>query len=194
MAVECLPYWEESRGKYQQKGIYPAMIGVIRNLSGSVVTLHRTYLTPEGTKAEVSCPKKIMAPVEQGASAGCSIQLFEPTENLAITEGIETALAVNLSTGLPVWAAISSTMMEHVQIPASVKNVFIMADKDRSGAGLKSANRLAHKLIGRHCVKVVVPNDEIPAHAKSVDWLDVYLKEQMGLYECQLFSLGGIAQ
>ena len=193
LAIDRLPYWENVDGKYRQLGAYPAMIGIIRNLSGDVVTLHRTYLTPEGTKASVSSPKKIMSPRTRGASAGCAIQLFNPTEDLAITEGIETALAVHLSTGLPVWAAISSTMLEKIQIPSTVKNVFIMADKDRSGAGVAAANKLACRLAGRHRVKVVIPQDEINEQAKSVDWLDVYIREQLGMYECAPSLVGGNA-
>jgi len=177
MAVERLPYWEDVDGTYQQQGIYPAMTGIVRNLSGNVITLHRTYLSTTGEKANIPNPKKIMPPAVQGASSGCAIQLFEATENLAITEGIETALAVHLSTGLPVWAAISSTMLEQVKIPASVKNVFIMADKDRSGAGLKAAEALAKRIAHQHNTKVIVPNEAIPEGAKSIDWLDVYLNE-----------------
>jgi len=178
LAIDQLPYWEQVNGTYINLGDYPAMIGVIRNLAGDVVTLHRTYLKPTGRKANVANPKKLMPPPESGASTGCAIQLFEPTEDLAITEGIETALAVHLSTGLPVWAAISSTMLEQIQIPDSVKNVFIMADQDRSGVGLKAAVALAKRIAHKHVTKVIVPDEIIPDNAKSIDWLDVYLSER----------------
>tara|TARA_R110002049_G_scaffold309186_1_gene518214 strand:+ start:28035 stop:29096 length:1062 start_codon:yes stop_codon:yes gene_type:complete len=175
LAINSLPYWEDINGTFMNLGDYPAMIGVIRNLNGEVVSLHRTYLSEVGKKAPVSNSKKIMPPAVKGANSGSAIQLFEPTEDLAITEGIETALAVHLSTGIPVWAAISSTMLEQVQIPETVKNVYIMADKDLSGTGLKAAVALAKRVGLKHTTKIVVPDGTIPEDAKSLDWLDVYI-------------------
>jgi len=172
-SVESLPYWHDGNNL----GSFPAMVGVIRNLAGDVVSLHRTYLNTQGFKANVSAPKKLMSPAIQGATAGCAIQLFKPTKQLAITEGIETALAIYLSTGLPVWAAISTTMLEKVHIPASVEEVFIMADKDLSGAGARSASILASRLIKNHTVRVIEPSPSIPNGEKSIDWLDVYQRE-----------------
>tara|TARA_R110001599_G_scaffold350254_1_gene580016 strand:+ start:3048 stop:4070 length:1023 start_codon:yes stop_codon:yes gene_type:complete len=171
--VESLPYWQDGR----ILGAYPSMIGLIRNLAGDVVSLHRTYLNPQGHKANVPSTKKLMSPALSGAASGCTIQLFKPTSQLAIAEGIETALAVHLSTNLPVWAAISATMLEKVQIPASVQEVFIMADKDVSGAGERSANKLAQRLLkedGNITVKICLPPLAIPEGKKSIDWLDIY--------------------
>jgi len=172
-AVESLPYWHDGN----KLGSFPVMIGIIRNVAGDIVTLHRTYLSSQGFKANVPAPKKLMPPALSGAASGCAIQLFKPTEQLAITEGIETALAVHLSTGLPVWAAISTTMLEKVQIPPSVEEVFIMADKDLSGAGARSANILASRLIKNHTVRIIEPSPSIPKGEKSIDWLDVYQRE-----------------
>jgi len=172
-SIESLPYWHDGNNL----GSFPAMIGVIRNLVGDVVSLHRTYLNAQGFKANVPAPKKLMSPALPGATAGCAIQLFEPTKQLAITEGIETALAVYLSTGLPVWAAISTTMLEKVQIPASVEDVFIMSDKDLSGAGARSAAILASRLIKHHTVRIIEPSPSIPSGEKSIDWLDIYQRE-----------------
>lgn len=173
LSIDSLLYWEDKK----KVGYFPAMIGVVRSLSGEVITLHRTYLNDAGYKANVSAPKKLMPPALSGACAGAAIHLYQPTERLAITEGIETALAVHLSTGLPVWAAISATMMEKVEIPISVKDVYIMADKDKSGVGVRSAFKLAKRLSQSHVVRVVTPDQEIPKGAKSIDWLDVYQLE-----------------
>ena len=173
-AVESLAYWHE--GKLLSE--FPAMIGIVRNLAGEIVTLHRTYLTDQGFKAKVPAPKKLMAPPVSGDTTGCSIQLYKPTTQLAITEGIETALAVHLSTGIPVWAAISANLLEKVQIPLSVKEVFIMADKDISGTGEHAAINLANRLSTYHEVKIVLPEPPIPPGKKSIDWLDIYQHEQ----------------
>ena len=174
-AVESLAYWHEGK----LLGASPAMIGIVRNLAGEIVTLHRTYLTDQGFKAKVPAPKKLMAPPISGETAGCSIQLYKPTTQLAITEGIETALAVHLSTGIPVWAAISANLLEKVQIPLSVEEVFIMADKDISGTGEHAAMNLASRLSTYHEVKIVLPEPPIPTGKKSIDWLDIYQYEQV---------------
>jgi phage/plasmid primase-like uncharacterized protein len=174
-AVESLSYWHDGK----QQGSFPAMIGIVRNLAGEIVTLHRTYLTTQGLKANVPTVKKLMSPALSGATSGCAIQLYKPTKKLAITEGIETALAVHLATNLPVWAAISATLLEKIKIPSSVEEVFIMADKDISGAGEHAAMNLAKRLAALHTVKVVLPNRPIPKGHKSIDWLDVYQKEQV---------------
>ena len=66
------------------------------------MTLHRTYLQ-DGKKALGQASKKVLSTGVNGAA----IRLFPATDELAVTEGIETALAVHLSTGKPAWAAYS---------------------------------------------------------------------------------------
>ena len=64
---------------------------------------------------------------------GAAVRLFEPGDELAIAEGIETALAVHLGTGKPVWAALSCGNLEKLWIPDSVARVCIYADNDADG-------------------------------------------------------------
>lgn len=47
---------------------------------------------------------------------------------LALTEGIETGLAVNLMTALPVWACVSAFGLEHVVLPEEAREFWIFAD------------------------------------------------------------------
>ena len=61
------------------------------------VTVHRTYVA-NGVKAPVPGVKKLLSAGVRGAA----IRLFEPESELALAEGIETALAVHLRLGLPV--------------------------------------------------------------------------------------------
>ena len=83
---------------------YPAMVAAVRGPDGHAVTLHRTYLE-QGTKAPIAEPEKLL----NAGINGAAVRLFEPTDELAIAEGIETALAVHLRTGKPVRAALSAT-------------------------------------------------------------------------------------
>ncbi|MCK9622180.1 MAG: toprim domain-containing protein [Methylobacter sp.] len=134
-------YYEDGK----RVGTFPAMVSVFRNVARETATYHITYLTTEGQKAAVSSPKKILPTIRQ--LAGCSIQLFAPkNEVLAIAEGIETALAVHQLEGLPVWAAGNAQLMEAIQIPVNINEVWIYADRDPSFTGQKSAYTLARRL------------------------------------------------
>jgi len=76
-------------------GSYPAMIAAIRDVNGSIIALHRTYLDP-------SQPAKLQPPGDvkrnkskkvMGEAKGGMIHLGEIGETLAIGEGIETVLS-----------------------------------------------------------------------------------------------------
>jgi putative DNA primase/helicase len=108
---------------------------------------------------------------------GAAVRLFEPIDCLAITEGIETALAIHLSTGQPVWAALSAGNMERLWVPDTVHRISIYADNDATSEyrGQRSAFILAGRLkkedrkSGRRRVEVFVPK------IAGADWADVWL-------------------
>lgn len=151
---------------------HPTMVAQISK-GCEVVGLHKTYLSFGGGKANVPCPKKTIKCAD--TISGGSIKLFVPESGrpLVLCEGIETALAIHEYSGWPVWSCVNSTMLEKVQLPESIKSVIICADKDKTGAGEKAAEKLAQRLIdeGRK-VEISFPPLEIPGGEKSVDWLD----------------------
>src|SRR5262249_40158574 len=105
--------------------------------------------------------KKLMTAVRDGATRGAATRLCELGEEddvLALTEGIETALAVQQATGTPTWSCISSTGLTAVEVPPSVRQVLIWGDNDQSGVGQKAADELALRLHreGRE-VRVLIP-------------------------------------
>lgn len=168
----AMPYYDENGHKV---GKFPAIVCAIRDSQGRLVTLHRTYLTQKGQKANVAIPKKMM-PVPDGMSLkGASIRLGEPTEGiLGVDEGLETALSVYCATGIPVWPAANATLMEFFEVPEGVHTVLIWADKDRLGTGQKAANALKTRLKRQGInAYVLLPKLSIPYGAKSVDWNDV---------------------
>lgn len=156
-------------------GNFPALIAKVEDDDG-LVTLHRTYLTPEGKKAPVPSPKKLMPVPYKGRLSGASIRLFPPPyAELAVAEGIESAIAARYITDTQVWATVSAHGMETLVVPGDVKNVFIFGDNDRSGAGQSAAKKLAKRLRAEgHSVDVFIPKQPIPDGSKGVDWLDVY--------------------
>ena len=137
--VSQVAYWNDGIVTH-----HPAMVSVFRNLKGEGASLHITYLTMDGDKANVETHKKILPVVKP--LPGCAIQLFKPDDTLGIAEGIETALAVHELEGIPVWAAGNASQMEAMEIPDTVQYVRIYADSDESYTGIKAASTLAKKL------------------------------------------------
>jgi putative DNA primase/helicase len=141
------------------------MVARVDDPSGALATLHRTYLALNGHKAAVPTPKKMMSPAVPGATKGGAIRLYTPDETLAVTEGIETALAVRCATGLPVWATCSAGGIARLIVPAKVRLVVICADHDT--AGLDAARALARRLlVERRHVKMLTPA------TPGADWAD----------------------
>lgn len=156
-------------------GRYPCMLARVTNNNGRCVALHRTYLTPHGRKANVTNPKKLTANLYPNALHGAAIRLYQPFDELAVTEGIETAMAVHALTQIPTWAAISSNGLAKVDIPAHIKTLHIFADNDRSGAGQKAALLLKERLQNTACKAVIYyPCHVLPPKRKSYDWLDFW--------------------
>jgi len=173
-----LGYFEKGAdGKSRQIAAYPAMLALIQAPDGQAVTLHRTYLR-DGRKLDAADAKKVLSAGIHGAA----VRLFDAGAQLALCEGIETALAVHLATGKPVWAGISAGNLEKLWVPDTVREVCIYADNDAGGdfAGQCFAYALARRLkreektTGPRQVRVFVPR-----HA-GTDWADVWCQRATG--------------
>lgn len=169
-----LKYWHNDRSSES----YPCIVAkIIRD--DELVGLHRTYLNSGGPgKADVPCSKKTIKCSD--TMTGGSIRVHEPVQGkpLVLCEGIETGLAISDYTGWPVWSCVNNTMMEKVELPDSIRSVFIGADKDLSGAGQASAEKLSRRLVDEgRTVRISLPPSEIPDGAKSFDWLNYLSKE-----------------
>jgi phage/plasmid primase-like uncharacterized protein len=173
--------WSGPNGETQ--GPFPTLLSLVCDVQGRGVTLHRTYLSEDGRKAPVQEPKKLMSRPADMSMRGASIQLCEPAgELLGVAEGLETAIAVMLATGIPCWAAISSTLLPHFRPPPGVRRVLVFADKDKptqhhpEGVGLEAARALVEAL-GEAGIpaSIQLPKSDIPDGAKSVDWLDEFV-------------------
>jgi putative DNA primase/helicase len=180
----ALAYWSGDRSDRPIcLGRFPAMLALVSDTDGRPLTLHRTYLRPDGLgKAPVPSPKKLMPHAEATSLSGGAIRLFavDAPEHmgLGIAEGVETALAVHAMTGLPVWACASATLLQGFCPPAGTRRLSIWADKDRSDAGELAASVLRQRLRDLPDVRILLPPDPIPASARGIDWADVWLMRQ----------------
>lgn len=162
-------------------GEYPAIIAMVTGARGNPVTIHRTYLTPDGKKAPVESPKKLMAYPKDRKIVGGAIRLTEAgLQVMAVAEGLETSLAVMEGTGLPVWCAVNALLLENFVPPEPVERVLVFADKDRpteqhpKGHGQEAAKQLVQRLWEMGIkASAIVPAGDIQTGQKSLDWLDI---------------------
>ena len=125
---------------------HPALIATVQDPHGTVATLHRIYLNNSGAKADVPTPKKSMS--TPTTVTGAAVRLDSPHETIAVVEGVETGLAVRLTTQLPVWAALTAGGMTNIVLPNNVRMVVICADHDANGTGERAAKQLARRHVG----------------------------------------------
>lgn len=146
----------------------PAMVAKVTGYDNKPVAIHRTFLTPEGTKSPVNPNKKLMASMPDGSA----IRLNPYTTTLGIAEGIETALTCTVCFGVPTWAAVNAAMMVKWLPPDPIETVWIFGDNDHSFTGQLSAFKLAYRLSrdfpNRYKIKVAIPP------ASGADWNDMF--------------------
>ncbi|HEY9678868.1 MAG TPA: toprim domain-containing protein [Drouetiella sp.] len=147
--------------------VHPGMVQVITASDGTICGAQRLYLTDDGRKADVPRQKKLMPSTYPGISG--AIRLCEPTDVLAVAEGLETALSFHAMTHHPVWATVNTWGMKNLQIPRTVSKVYICVDIDKSQAGQQAADVLTERLLNEG-FKVYHAK---PPVAVTGDWSDV---------------------
>lgn len=162
-----LAYWHtDDTGEIRLLGRFPTMLApIVRD--GELVAIHRTYLT-DGKKADVPTPKKLTA--ASASLAGACIPLAAPRGGvLGIAEGIETAVAASLGSGLPVVAAYCANALSGFHWPRGIDRLVIFADNDL--AGQQAAAALAQR-----ANKAGINNKTLTPSRPGADWADVWLE------------------
>jgi putative DNA primase/helicase len=122
-------------------GFWPAMIALVtRGEDGTPLGIHRTFLARDGYGQAPVEPRKMML----GPCRGGVVRFGEDDRRLMAAEGIETALAALQSTGRAAWAALSTSGMRTLELPAGIRDLVITADGDAAGeaAASDAARRL----------------------------------------------------
>ncbi len=151
--------WETETGKEQR-----AMLAIFTLPDGEAVTMHRTYIDGKGNKLQIQTQKKMMPTLKKMPGGAVRLYTYNPdaiNPILGICEGIETAIACHEQFDIPVWAALSTSLMEKFEPPKEVSHMVIFADNDMNFAGQKAAYVLANRLaIDRKIVASVEIPDE----------------------------------
>ena len=126
--------------KHRTGVLYPAMVGLVTcALDNKPMGIHRTFLAASGSgKAPVENPKMML-----GQCRGGAVKFGTYTDQIAVAEGLETALSVFQALQIPTWAALSCSGIKSLALPPEIKNVSIMADGDEPGekAAMLAATR-----------------------------------------------------
>lgn len=102
--------------------------------SGELRAVQQVYLE-DGKKAKLEVTKRT-----NGLMPGAAVRLGPPPrETLVLTEGPETGASVYQATGYPVWIVLGTSNLVRVEIPSSVREIIIAADREESGSGITAA-------------------------------------------------------
>lgn len=135
---------------------WPALVALVEGGDGCAV--HRTYLRADGAgKAGLQGGDKLML----GGTQGGAVRLSDGPSRLVVAEGIESTLSLMcglLDRPATVWAALSTSGLRGLRLPARPGRLTIAVDGDKPGreAGHALAER-AHAL-GWH-VDILDPGD-----------------------------------
>ena len=156
-----LTYWDGG-----DRGTWPAMIAPLIRPDGVVLALLRTYLTADGSKAPVPTVKKLTGAA--GPLAGACIPLHDPQHGvIGIAEGIETAQAAHLASGLSTVAAYCAGNLAAYTWPPGVRRIVVFADADPAGAAAAQSLK-ARAMRAGLSVAVMTPS------TPGADWCDVW--------------------
>ncbi|NML13866.1 DUF7146 domain-containing protein [Azohydromonas caseinilytica] len=158
----ALPYWHEG----QELGRFPALVAPLVSPTGEVLALHRTYLSADGRKANVPAVKKLTGTA--GPLAGAAIRLYEPEAGVqGVAEGIETALAAQLASGVATVSAYSALGMKSYVWSPDVRRLVVFADPGEAG-------QRAAQVLKARAASALVRCDVLTPSTASADWCDVW--------------------
>lgn len=119
---------------------WPALVALVDGGDGCAV--HRTWLRPDGAGKAPIEPAKAML----GATAGGAVRLSGGPSRLVVGEGIESALSLLcglLDGPATAWAALSTSGLRGLRLPARPGRLTIACDGDKPGR--EAAHALAER-------------------------------------------------
>src|SRR5699024_1589296 len=118
-----LALWETDK----RVGFMPGLVARVTDAAGKPLTLHRIYLSDRGGKAAIEEPKKMRPYPSDREFTGAHIRLGPTRPIIGIAEGVETALAGRMATGLSVWSGIFDSGVANFLPPEDVAGVVVFA-------------------------------------------------------------------
>jgi hypothetical protein len=150
-AMPTLRFLPRSAHAYMRGVQFDAMIAAVQASDRQIIAAQLTWLDPHGTgKAKIATPRVTIGALRDGA-----VRLGAAGAELGIAEGVETALAAMLLTGIPCWCCLGAARMANVAIPDDVKRLRVFADADQTGqdAGASAAQEHQSRRVFIHTPK-----------------------------------------
>jgi len=117
------------------RSAWPAMIAAVTDNGGSLVAVHRTWLTPSGSKAPVASPRRAM-----GQLLGHGVRFGRAAPAMAAGAGIETILTLReLLPHLPMIAGLSAAHLAAIEFPDPLRRLYVAFDNDPAGKAALAA-------------------------------------------------------
>jgi phage/plasmid primase-like uncharacterized protein len=154
----------DAYARHSSGGRRPVMVAAVEHVEHGLVAAHRTWLAIGGSAKAALIPARIMT----GPVTGAAVRLAPAAETLLVGEGIETAMAGMAATGMPAWAALSTSGLATLALPSIVRHVVILADNDVNGAGQCAARTAGERwLVEGRKVRIALSPEP------GTDWADV---------------------
>jgi hypothetical protein len=148
-------YYRVSKGAPRES--WPALLAAVTDIDGNITGIQRTWLDrQQRAKAPLPDPRRAL-----GRLLGNGVRLGNPAQAgyiVAAGEGIETMLALkSVLPDLPMIAGLSANHLAALDLPPSLRRLYVARDND--AAGRLAANRLR----ARH--QYIDVRQLVPAHA-----------------------------
>jgi hypothetical protein len=128
-------------GRHPSGDRRPAMVGLVEHVKNGRVGVHLTFLAIDGSSKATVEPVRM----SYGPIGGGSVRLAPAAETLLVGEGIETCMSAMQAMTMPAWAALSTSGLKALMLPAIVRTVIILVDNDANGAGERAARAAAER-------------------------------------------------
>lgn len=146
------------------------MVCLVRHvLTDAPIGVHRTALDDEGRKTTIDGKSRAaLGPVANG-----TIKLFPASRDLAVGEGLETALSIRALprfADAPTWALISAGGLAKLPVLPGVERLIVAVDHDPAGAAAARETIRRWRAAGRAVVALCSStpradlNNEVRAH------------------------------
>ncbi len=114
---------------------WPAMIGIVTDLSDRITGAHRTWLAPDGSgKAPIDIQRKAM-----GDLLGHAVRFGLPGEAMAAGEGIESVLSAReVMPSMSTAAALSAAHLAAILFHDTLRRLYVVRDNDHAGDGARN--------------------------------------------------------
>src|SRR5579883_338094 len=148
---------------------WPVMLALVTHgRDERPMAVHRTFLVRDGSGKAPVRPNRMML----GPCAGGVVRLAPAQRETMVGEGIETCLAAMQATGMPAWAAMSTSGLRTLELPDIVREVVVLADGDDPGEAAAKAAAARWSREGRR-VRIARP-------PKGMDFNDLLIAQGAG--------------